>query len=393
MSPDPAPPDAVRLEVLAARFRGFDVGDPLYHALCATIAARPDWLAMLWQAPRGQQLPNLWLAALHDRVLAGSDHPLREYFASVGGSRAPDAALPTLLAGFVESEQAALLDAIRSRRTQTNEIGRCAVLWPALCWIAHRHGVRELALFDLGCSAGLNLGVDRYRYTYRGAGADSKSETAAETAAEVDDDPARATGLPEPPRLVCRTVGPLALPSTEPAPRIVARLGVDPAPVDVADARALRGLRACIWPHDRARDRRLRQAAALAQRERWPVRAADDCLAAVAPWLDTLPAGALPLVFNSWVLHYFEPAALAAHCAGMTALMRERGVVWLSAEGPHVRIAPLAVPPPHEAASDPVAMTLWTCGAAADGGALRFELLARSHAHGHWLEWLAAQPG
>ena len=373
-APVPAAPDAVPLDVLAARFRGFDVGDALYAALGPLIAARPEWLAMLWPAPRGQQLPNLWLAALHDRVLSGVAHPLAGYFASAGGSRAPDAQLADALADFVAQERAALLESIATRATQTNEIGRCAVLWPALCWIAQQHAASEIALLDFGCSAGLNLGVDRYAYAY--------------------DAPAVAPHEPvqdELPRLVCRTLGPIALPSMSPAPRIVERLGIDPAPVDLNDVRALRWLRACLWPGDRVRDRRLVQAAALARRERWPVRAKADCLGAIEPWLDSLPRGVTPVVFNSWVLHYVDRAALARHVALLSRLMRERGVLWLSAEGPHVDIAGIELPAPFESAEDRLATTLWLLGSARDGAA-HFELLARSHAHGRWVEWRAKAP-
>jgi hypothetical protein len=117
------------------------------------------------------------------------------------------------------------------------------------------------------------------------------------------------------------------------APRIAQRLGVDPAPVDVHDEAALRWLRACLWPHDRARMLRFDQAAGIVRGAGWPVQAAPDAYAAIEPWLDTLDAGVQPVVFNSWVLAYFEPAALAAHVAAMRALVQRRGIAWLSAEG------------------------------------------------------------
>lgn len=49
------------------------------------------------------------------------------------------------------------------RHTQTNEIGRCTVLWLALAQGAVLSGRTRLALFDIGCSAGLNRQVDACR--------------------------------------------------------------------------------------------------------------------------------------------------------------------------------------------------------------------------------------
>src|SRR2546422_7938847 len=48
-------------------------------------------------------------------------------------------------------------DVMRSRRTQTNEVGRCAVLFPAL-------PSGPLALVEFGASAGLCLLLDQFHY-------------------------------------------------------------------------------------------------------------------------------------------------------------------------------------------------------------------------------------
>ena len=349
--------------------------DPLYVALCHHLATHPALLALMRHAPPTQRVPNLLLAALHDRVLAGVPHALREYFPSAGGTRAPDDTLPALLDDFIEAERDALCELLATRHTQTNEIGRCAVLWPALCAMRQRSGRSRIALFDFGCSVGLNLGVDGYRYEY-GARA---------LGAAVDD------GVPV---IRCHAVGEHSVAMLERlaahAPQIVERLGVDPAAVDVHDAAQVRWLRACLWPYDRERRARFDQAVVLAQRRAHPVQRCADGLAVLEPWLDRLPGGVLPVVLNSWVLHYFEPAARQAFVQRLRELVQRRSIVWLCAEGAHI---PLAGVPPARGGDAQVNIDQlargslwWLTERGADAPAIT--LLARSHPHGRWLQWV-----
>lgn len=367
----------IDLEPLAAQFRRFADADgrddPLYVALATAIAAEPELLALLTHAAAGQRKPVLLLAALHDRILAGgaAGHPLAGWYASVGGTRAPDAELPALLLDFARAERAALIATLATRTTQTNEIGRCAVLWPALQALAARSGRQDLALFDFGCSAGLNLGVDRYRYRYRyGYGGEVRG------AAAVD-------GVPT---IRCEQRGTVPLPP-DLRPRLVARAGADIAPVDLADAARRRWLRACLWPGDAERARRLEQA--IARRGDWPLIRTAAGLDALEAWLGALPAGAQPVLFNSWVLAYFDHAARAAHRARVHALIERRGLAWISAEASAA--APLGATPPVPEGESPGSATLWTLQWRGATGAVESAALAWSHPHGRWVEWLDAR--
>src|SRR5205085_2658044 len=82
-----------------------------------------------------------------------------------------------------------------------------------------------------------------------------------------------ADAVPAAPRIDCRVVGGAPAfrvlagraaddPSLEPC--IVAREGIDPAPVPLDDPLAVRWLRACLWPSDTARRARLDAAIAIA---------------------------------------------------------------------------------------------------------------------------------
>ena len=357
MSSHPATPT---LDALAAQFRDFAAHecseDPLYVALCRAVADAPELLALMQLAPAAQRRPNLLLAALHERVLATADHAYCDYYPSVGGTRLPDGALSKALGEFAARERGALELHVRTRSTQTNEIGRCAVLWPALSQLAACSGVSELALLDFGSSAGLNLGVDAYRYDY---GRFTLGATA-----------------PDAPSITCEWRG------SEPARagwRLAAREGIDPAPIDVFDEDEVRWLRACLWPHHAQRRARLDAAVAIARQAGRRVRREADCIAAVEPWLASLPASVQPVLLTSWVLAYLKPAQIERLRAVASTHPR---MAWISAERAVLRPPGLALPPaPAKEAADRA--TLWTLQWQG-----RAQALAWSHAHGHWCEAL-----
>jgi hypothetical protein len=343
----------------------------LYDRLCRSAADEPALLQLLAVAAPEQRRPNLLLAAVHDLVLAGDVHPLAAYFQSVGGQRPADEALHACFVDFCAARRGELLARIAGRTTQTNEIGRCAVLWPVLREIVARSGRPHVALFDFGCSAGLNLGVDAYAYDY------GEFRLGAAPSPQVPCIGTRLIG-PHRPRAHGVTREPL----------IVERLGVDPAPIDVADEAEVRWLQACLWPHDALRRARFDEAVRLARQRRWPVQRAADCTAAMQRWVEGLAPELLPVVFNSWVLTYLPRDALARHVASIEVLVQQRGAVWVSAEGPSLRIGAVQAPPlPADATAEQRAGSLWTV-AMAGAAAPRHELFARSHPHGKWLEWL-----
>ena len=350
------------LAAQATQFRRFAdqecTDDPLYVALCHAIADNPGLLALMRHAPPTQARPNLLLAALHERVLAGSTQDLREYYASVGGRRAPDAELAPALRRFVQVHESRIVESLARRSTQTNEIGRCAVLWPSLSAVAEHSGCNELALFDFGCSAGLNLGVDGYGYDYG----------------------AFCFGLRDGPRVRCDWHG---RPPPDTSWRIVECMGADPFPVDVMNEDAVRWLRACLWPHDRERATRLETAIEFAQLAKRRVQQSGDGLAVLTAWLDGLPTGVQPVLFNSWVLAYFSQPDFARHRERVAVLVQQCGLIEISAEVIELAPADLAAPPACTVA-DPQSPTLWTLQSRSGTRAL-----AWSHGHGKWLDWLS----
>ncbi|WP_457389626.1 DUF2332 domain-containing protein [Roseateles sp. P5_E1] len=361
------------LSMLLARFGREECSqEPLYVALCRVAADQEGALALLAEAPPEQRKVNLLLAALHERVLAGAAPELAAYYPSAGGSREPDAALATALSACLEREWPALLHHLRHGATQTNEIARGAALWPALGDAARATVARHLALLDLGCSAGLNLGVDQYALRYR-----------------TDDrrwherGPARDGRRAE---IESRWLG------TAPPPaaadwRLTLRYGLDPAPVDPGDPERLRWLQACLWPHDATRRERLARAAHQMQSLPHTVRQADDCIAAIEPWLTGLPAGVQPVLLTSWVLYYLNDADLDRLRATADRLALSHGLAWICGDLPALSaqeaVPPEPVLPADEAASS---MTLWTLRHL-EAGRVAERALGWSHPHGRWVAW------
>ena len=364
---------------LRAKFDHFSrhafADEPLYAALTAAAAAHADWAALLAAAPATQQLPTVWLAALQDRVLelvdAGARPALADYYASVGEARAPDAALVGHLGDFIAANRDALVARIATRTNQTNEIGRCAVLWPVLQSLVDKTGSRRLALLDVGCSAGLNLGVDRWRYRYVD---EATGATIATTPADRD---------PRAPEVACRVLAG-ARPRSEARPEIVARAGIDLEPIAVDDAAEVRWLRACLWPHDAERRARFDAAVAIARTQHWPLSACTDAAAAIDQWLATLPADVTPVVFNSWVLAYFDAPLLRRHVDQLLERVARRGVAWISAEDPTLARTWWPDKPASAADTLPNA-TAWTLARPDGHGGVAWQLAATSHAHGHWM--------
>jgi len=341
---------------LAGRFRQFAETYPhlpLYARLATAVAADPEAWGLLAAARPGQERPVLWFAALHDLVLRTPDAPAARWFHRAPALGPGDDPWPDVRATVLASADA-LREVIATRSTQTNEVNRSvyvAALLVAACRDLGPDGP-PVSLVELGASAGLLLGLDRYRI---------------EVGSTVLGDPASPVAC----------AGALALVSAAPddaaLPPIVARVGLDAAPVTLSDADEVRWLEACLWPDQPERLERFRSAVALLRPDPPPVVAGDmvDDLSAVVAATD--PATHL-VVLSTWALTYVRrdrrpevPAALAAVAAG------GRPVSWLTAEPAD---AVPGVTPPDDGEETVLAVHRWR-----DGAALDPVVIGTSHPH------------
>lgn len=360
----------------AAAFATFAAAEghriPMYARLCSTISERPELHGLLLQAPVGQRLPVLLLAAVHDVVLAHPDCELARWYPSVSGTEVPAEDPAAALLELVELHRERLLDTLRSRVVQTNEVNR-SVGWHLALRELCRDDERPLALVELGASAGLNLRLDDYSVELVG---DDKStwwgrhdSTVRLSARLVGDGADRWTSLPA-------------------APPVSWSLGIDDRPVDVTDPDDARWLEACVWPEQPERFERLRHALARAAADPPTVRRG-DAVDDLADAIEAAPDETHVVVLSSWVLAYLPRSRrieLLERLHDLEPHVRGRGgrLSLLSLEADH--ICPWIDPPRQAPDAPPEVVHSSLLALTRIGGAgVQAEPLARCQAHLAWV--------
>ncbi|HEY6747146.1 MAG TPA: DUF2332 domain-containing protein [Mycobacteriales bacterium] len=246
-------------------------------------------------------------------------------------------------------------------RVRADETGRGTVLYPAVAEAAYRVGADAVGLIDVGCGAGLNLTVDRVGISY-GAG-------------QRLGDPA------SPVQLSCSIVNDRPVPARA-IPDVVARIGIDPDPVDVTDPDEARWLRACRWPGRPERAARLDAELALAAADP-PDLLRGDVVELLPDALARVPAGVLPVVTTTWALSSLSLENRLRFLQRLDAAATHRPVAWVSAEG--VGVAPAIPTMGDRPASGHTILGL----AVFEHSVLRAEALGRCWSRGRLLAWLA----
>ena len=344
---------SLSIETLSQIFRRFGEREcvpasPLYGRLAIGIAGDAELLAIACTA-RARPVPNLFLAAAHALLLQGIEHPLAAYYPGISGrpnAASSDDPFPTFRA-FCLEHAVAIEQLLATRRVQTNEIRRCACLLPAFTIAARRLGDRPLALVEIGASAGLNLGWERYHYDY-GAGGQCG-------------DPAA------PVRLACEPRGDRTPPLRTHMPPIATRVGLDLNPLDLRDPDAALWLRALIWPEQLDRAALLAQAIEAA-RDHPPPLLAGDAIELLPGVLAAIPDDAGLCIYHSFTLNQFPPQARERFAALITehAAGRDLALIALEWHEPHASLD----------------LSMFEDGARTD------QRLAHCDAHGSWIEWL-----
>jgi hypothetical protein len=333
------------------------VYSPLYDRIARAVAASDDVLAVVGEAPPRGHLPTSLLAAVHYLVLGEGENPLAALYQ--GRS---DVDPGPLFVEFCLQHRDEIVTLLSTRHTNTNEVGRSALIGPALTAVSSRLG-GPLGLVDVGCSAGLNLLCDRYLLDYG---------------------PAGSTGAPDAAvRVTCDVVGGRP-PIADALPPISHRVGVDRDPVDVTDADDVRWQLACVWP-DTGRLARTRRALEEVRHAALPI-VRGDAVEAVGGVVRALPADLVATVITTWTMAYLLPDERAAFHAALADAATGRPVAWIVGEGPEV-VEPFSGAGAPQDAAGTSAHVLGLI--VFDDGAVDASLLGFVQPHGNWIDWRA----
>ncbi len=355
-------------------------GGTTYATICRGVAHDEDVLALLDAAPAAQRRPLLLLAAVHFLLLSGAEHPLATHYdtvATLAGTppRPPATDVTAAFISFCHDFAPEITELVATRRTQTNEVGRCTALLPGLCHIAsHYADDRPLSLLDLGTSAGLNLLFDDYRYTYR----------------EQDGDSVRTAGAPDARvSLECTARSGLGLLPDLSTPPMAARVGLDLSPVDPRTDDEARWLLACQWPDNPARFANLRAALDNVRATPDPPRLEQgDMVHDLERVVGTIGDDGPLVVFHSWVAAYLGEEEQRALVESVRTIARARPVHYLYAESAFETAGLPTPPPPRPRAGPDMATALVHIAPGSE--AVR---IADMHPHGYWLRWWPTPPG
>lgn len=235
---------------------------------------------------------------------------------------------------FVFANEERIVEIGCTRRTQTNEVRRAAVILPWVARAVAEFGDQPVHAIDIGASAGLVTCLDRYAYDF-GDGI-------------VGDSPLL---------LSCENRGGFETPDAVPV--FASRTALDLAPVNSDDPAQVAWLEALIWPEHVERRERFRAALAI-RRETQVTTVAGDAVTTLVQAANAHPEGAL-MIWHTIALYQMPAERQGALDDVIAELARSRPVARVSFEptpggDPDVRAAlrprsavPVAVGHPHGA--------------------------------------------
>ncbi|RDU34971.1 DUF2332 domain-containing protein [Neobacillus piezotolerans] len=338
------------LKFLSNRFKAFAEKEckgssPLYEQLSKEIAGDPELLELSSHARKGQPVPNLLFGAVHYLLLKGANHQLGGFYASIEQAPRPVEAAFTHFKHFCLQNRTQIIELLETRLVQTNEVRRCAYLFPLFNYI-HELAARPLALIEIGTSAGFQLLWDHYSYTY-GDGIVYGSK-----GAEV--------------KIHAGVKGDVQPVFNKPIAPVTDRYGLDLQINDVTKDEDSQWMKALIWPEHRDRRELFEEAVQCMKANRGKISFIEGDGVEILPELiGRIPRGSAIVMFHTHVANQMPPEAKLKLLENIERIAKSRDVFHLynNMDDGNLHLDSFI------------------------GGQKRHQLAAITDGHGRWFEW------
>lgn len=252
---------------------------------------------------------------------------------------------------FCTAHENELRTIVGSRRCQTNDVGRSAVLLPAFEHVRRATDADAIAQLEIGTSAGLKLNWDRYQYEFAGVGQIGDEDSPVTVQTEIRDD----------------TRPPLS----QSFPAVRHRCGVDLNTLDVTDEADARWLHALVHPNQSRRHEQLKGAIEIG-RQHSPPLIEGDVIEEMPQMLSEAPDDIPLVVFSTHVLYQLPEETISELRAMLSDHSSIQPVHWLSID-------------PQEDLGVPT----YRWGNFEEGAETETRL-ATFESYGNWIEWNGA---
>ncbi|MCI0529772.1 MAG: DUF2332 domain-containing protein, partial [Nitrospira sp.] len=301
------------------------------------------------QIPEGQPLPNLLFGAVHYLLLQNHSHELSAFYPNLTPlPQQPEEAFPDFRR-FCLTHRDEIIHLLRNRRVQTNEVSRCAYLFPAFSLIFDLAQKKPLSLIEIGTSAGLNLMWDHYSYSY------GTDVTCGNTGSLV--------------KITSTFRGDKRPMLSASLPTLSDRIGVDLNVIDIHKPEDTLWLKALIWPEHIERARLLSNAIQVAQSQPLKLMSGDG-IALLPDILNELSTETTLCIFHTHMLNQVPPETRVQLLDFLVDYSKVRDIYRVSCEWIGTKYPQLEMAFFHQGRSTET-------------------LLAYCDAHARWIEWLS----
>lgn len=330
------------------RFSEQTSGSPMYQYLSTQVSHDPELINLAKEADSKQPAPNLFFAAVHLLVMQNPSEELTRYYPSLGGTFEASPQMFRCFKDFCMKFNSQIAEILKTRLVQTNEVQRCALLLPAVNFVAQKSGQFKLLLVDVGVSGGLNFLMDK---------------------AQIQFTDGRTFGPPESLlRIRCESKG-KPIPPEQDA-EINARIGIDLNPINLLNEEERQWNLALIWPDQLERIERFKSAIRLLKTT--PISfekgSGNDALPRIA---SKIPSSHLLCVMHSFTLNQFSKEDRQAFEETISRLSSDRNIWRISLEW-------IGTPEPE------LVISHYT-----SGKKVYQQKVAECSGHGEWIRWLS----